>query len=142
MQVKKIPSTALGLALAALVALPLQASAQEAAATNNLTVVRDAETGQLRAPTAAETQAMEIRAARTNSLSTRAAVQANLPKVNARGVRGVRVTDDLAGYSVMVRGADGSLNKQCFESKAAAEAALKNPDFAARPSFTAKLETE
>ncbi len=142
---KMTPFPGLGLAMAALMALPLQVSAQtptEPAGSDKLTVVRDAETGQLRAPTAAELDAMQLRADRNLSLGTRAATQANLPKVHGSGARGVRVTDDLVGYSVVVRNADGSLSKRCFESKAAAEAALKRPDFAVRPSFSAKLETE
>lgn len=99
---------------------------------NNIVVTRDAETGQLRAATAAESAALLDRQARLNSLRA-AVLQTPLPKVNASGARGVRLTDEMASYSVVVRNADGSLSTQCFQSKEAADAAMKANEAAGKP---------
>ena len=141
----------LGLALAALSTLPMSAvahgdhDAATAAATPvgmdgsaNLTVVRDPETGLLRAPTADELSAMQLRAAKSQSLRVAPAVP--MQKYHSSGARGARMTDDFMSFAVAVRKADGSVDTQCFETKQAAEAALNTP--LARPQTAAKLATE
>jgi hypothetical protein len=154
-----LAATGLGLALAALVTLPMQAvahgdhDAATAAATPaatpaptpasvdgsaNLTVVRDAETGLLRAPTADELSAMQLRAAK--SQSPRVAPAVPMQKYHSSGARGARMTDDFMSFAVAVRKADGSVGTQCFETKEAAEAALSTP--LARPQAAAKMATE
>ncbi|UXH80725.1 post-PEP-CTERM-1 domain-containing protein [Roseateles amylovorans] len=130
--------TILGLALAA--ALPLSALAHEgherqealpvsaaaaADTTNQIVVVRDAETGKLRAATAEEHAALQsLRNVRRSVL--RAAPVTPQIKYHANGATGVRVTDEMTSFSVMVRRADGSLAERCFATKEEAEAAVRN----------------
>ena len=103
-------------------------------------VVRDPETGALRAPTAEEAAALQNLTAR-RALQLRAAPAAPLQKFHASGARGVRLTDEFMSYSVMVRQADGTLAEQCFGSQAEADAAVK-AGAQSRPIATSKLETE
>jgi hypothetical protein len=120
---------ALGLALSA--ALPAAALADEgvlpigATDSNTQVVVRDAQTGKLRAATAEEHAALhEQRAAKRSALRSASATPQT--KFHASGAVGVRMTDDMMSYSVVARGADGKLVEQCFASKAEADAAVKN----------------
>jgi len=107
-----------GLALMGLASLP--AAAQQAApapANDNLTVVRDAETGKLRNATAAEATALS----QSNKASAmRVAPAAVQQKYGVNGARGVRMTDEMISSSVAVRKADGTLESQCFDSHGAA----------------------
>lgn len=118
-------------ALAALAAacLPLVAQAHDgdhaAAEDNRIVVVRDAETGQLRVPTADEMAALASK--RSKLSATRiSASQVPLPKVHASGARGARLTDEMASYSVAVRRPDGSISMQCVQGKTEAENLLKS----------------
>ena len=108
---------------AALLGLPLASLAQDApTSVNTMTVVRDAETGKLRAPTAAEISALQLRAARSTSAraGTPAATQ---QKFHASGARGVRLTDEFMSQSVAVRRADGSIDASCVHTQDAVAAA-------------------
>jgi hypothetical protein len=87
-----------------------------------LTVVRDADTGELRAATGAEQAALQAKAA-ANSRMARSAAKPVQQKFHASGARGVRLTDDFISTSVAVRKADGSIEKQCFDSHGAAAGA-------------------
>lgn len=132
-----LKSMTLGAALvgSALGGLPLASLAQDApASTHNMTVVRDAETGQLRAPTAAEISALQLRAARTSTLRT-GPTATTQQKFHASGARGVRLTDAFMSQSVAVRRADGTVDATCVHTQDAADAALRAP-------VTAQLETE
>jgi hypothetical protein len=119
-------------ALAGVAALALPAIAQEApaqaqaavTATSNQIVVRDGNTGQLRAASAEEAATLREQHA-TGRL--RIAPQSTLPRFHASGAQGVRLTDEFMTFSVIVRQPDGSLKEFCFESREAAEAALKAP---------------
>ena len=84
--------------------------------------MRDATTGQLRAPTGEEAQALQQS---RSSKQLRAAPAAMLPRQHVNGTRGARLTDDMMSYSVVVKRTDGSLQEICFDSREAAEAALK-----------------
>ncbi|WP_416762775.1 post-PEP-CTERM-1 domain-containing protein [Roseateles sp. So40a] len=133
----------LGLAIAA--ALPLAAQAHDAAehatpaaaaaqstapvaSQDALVIVRDAETGKLRPATAEEHEA--LKAIPANNLRARVAMRAAALtpqlKRHSSGATGVRLTDDMASQSVIVRGADGKLIEACFASKEEAEAFIKN----------------
>lgn len=139
-------AAATGLALAAL-AQPAFAHGDHAAAPSataagsSLVVVRDAESGQLRAATPAELSKLELQANRNQSLrSSLGAVQAPMQKSHASGARGARVTDAFISMSVAVKKADGSVAQECFESPEEAQAALKSA--AAQAKIANKLATE
>jgi hypothetical protein len=127
----KMNSCLLSLALAA-AALPLHAqeAAQQADA---LTVVRDAESGKLRAPTPEEAAALTQQAT-SRTRFARVAVQAPLQKFHSSGAVGVRLTDEMVSSSaVVVRNADGSLQKLCFDSHDAAETTVKTGHVHVKP---------
>jgi hypothetical protein len=89
----------------------LPAAAQDTQAlqdTNSMTVTRDADTGQLRAATAAEQAGM---AAAKAKMLLRVAPQQPQQKVHASGARGVRLTDEMVAASslIAVRTADGKI---------------------------------
>jgi hypothetical protein len=94
-----------------------------ALAADSLSVVRDATTGELRAPTAEEAQALAAPALTGRAASAKAAVQP-LVRSHANGATSVRLTDEFATYAVGVRKANGSVQTQCFDSKDAATAAV------------------
>ena len=85
-------------------------------------VVRDATSGELRAATAEEAQALREQHAKGR---LRIAPQATLARYHYSGARGARLTDEFMNYSVVVRQPDGSLKEFCFQSREAAEAAVK-----------------
>ncbi|MBB3195580.1 post-PEP-CTERM-1 domain-containing protein [Roseateles terrae] len=130
-------------ALLPLGALAADTSADTAAATgrlavtetpqDTLVVVRDAETGKLRAATNEERDALQSLRANKRMLTLRAVAATPQLKRHATGATGVRLTDDMQSYSVMVRRADGTLEEQCFPSKQEADAAVAK-------GFTAKAE--
>lgn len=104
----------------ALLGLSAGAAAQEAdqQGAESLVVVKDAETGRLRAPTAAEAAALKMQADAAKSMM-RAAPQKPLSKVSRSGLRGFRVTDEMMSQSVAVRKPDGGIERQCFDSHGA-----------------------
>ena len=93
---------------------------------DGLIVVRDAETGQLRAPTAEEAAAMST--ARSAAANTRGKNAAGtfLSKTHSSGAIGARVTDEMASYSVVVKRADGTLDSACVDSKSEAEQVVQS----------------
>jgi hypothetical protein len=105
-------------------ALPLGAAAQEQSgmAQSGMIVVRDAQTGQLRAPTAAESRAL----APPPSASMRAQGQPTVV-THPGGSRQVRLGERGLVYSVVTRGADGKLQEQCVHGASAAEKAVHAP---------------
>lgn len=89
-----------------------------------LTVVRDAETGELRAATGAEQAALQAKAG-SQSRAARVAPQQVQQKTHATsGAKGVRLTNEFLSSSVAVRKADGTIEKQCFDSHDAAQGAV------------------
>lgn len=119
----KSKSCLLGLAFAA--ALPLHA--QETAAPEPtgqlLTVVRDAETGKLRAPTAEEEA--QIKNANKSLRMRAAAPKPLLQKFHQSGAQGVRLNSDYSSSAVAVREADGTISKLCFDRHDVAEAVVQ-----------------
>ena len=109
----------MGLALAGASAVSVQAHAQQA---DGMTVVRDATTGELRAPTAQEHAALQQKAQAKAAVS-RVAKQVPLQKYHPNGARGVRVTEEFTSSVVAVRNADGSIGKQCVEGEGSEHAA-------------------
>jgi hypothetical protein len=85
-------------------------------------VVRDAATGQLRAPTAEEAQALLSHARSLRRASGPATLES---RTHWSGARGARLTDDFATYTVVVKSADGSLVELCIEGGEATAKVLK-----------------
>jgi uncharacterized cupredoxin-like copper-binding protein len=115
-----LQAAAISLALLGAAALPSLAAAQQIGqpesaveSTDALTVVRDAETGKLRAATGQETQTMSL-AAKAKSM-LRVAPAATLQKYHRNGARGTRLTDEFMSSAVVVRNPDGSLTRECLE---------------------------
>jgi len=104
------------LPLAAICFMPHHASAQDQ---QGMVVVRDAQTGQLRAPTAAESRAL---APKTTSAMTAPARPSMV--THASGARQVRLGERGLVYSVVTRDADGKLSDECVRGEEAAEHAV------------------
>jgi hypothetical protein len=142
---RKLSAAGLGLALIGFAAMPLQALAEDRQApakpaaiesSDDITVVRDAETGKLRAATPEEHNALQqLKASRLRNARVAPAVP--LQKWHASGARGVRLTDEFISSAVAVRKPDGSVGQECFDSHEAAEAAVHTAGHTAT-----KLETE
>lgn len=93
-----------------------QSSAQQ-----GLTVVRDAETGELRAPSATESEALQAQAAAPAARRPQPAVVAG-----ADGRESVYLGSSRLVYSVVTRGPDGKLDHQCVDGAAGAHAHLNH----------------
>lgn len=104
-----------------------------AAGQGGVVVVRDAQTGQMRAPTPDELR--QLRASRPQGATPQALPGAAHSVLGTRpnGARGVRLGENSLVYEVVTRGPDGRLSNQCVQGEAAARAALRNPDAASRP---------
>ena len=101
-------------------ALPLAAAyailvSPPAAAQQGMVVVRDEHTGQLRAPTPAEAQAMALQ----RPAAAKALPEASMV-TNPDGSRQVHLGERGMVYSVVTRGADGKLHGQCVHGESAA----------------------
>lgn len=108
------------LPLAACAALALALSAPTAfAAEEGLRVVRDAKTGQLRVPNAAEARQLEGRATAPRGVLT--GRLSPKPERLANGALRVELTQDQMMYSVATRGADGSVTRHCVPNTTIAE---------------------
>lgn len=104
------------LPLAAMCLMPHHASAQDQ---QGMVVARDAQTGQLRAPTPAESRALAPKS--TTSMTAPA-----MPSLvtHPSGARGVRLGERGLVYSVVTRDSDGKLSDQCVHGEGAADKAL------------------
>jgi hypothetical protein len=130
MSKQKILNASAMATLCALAAFSLQAKAQQQAQPESpqgqagMVVVRDAQTGKMRAPTPDELKALRARdpAPATLAAGTPPQHQALAPRRD--GTRGVRLSDRTMVYDVVTRGADGKLSSECVHGAAAAEAAL------------------
>ncbi len=110
--------------LCAALALPAAAQEQPSTAQSGMVVVRDAQTGELRAPTAAESRAL---APQRPSASLQAQPTAPALVTHPGGARQVRLGERGLVYSVATRGADGKLSEQCVQGAHAAEQAVHAP---------------
>jgi hypothetical protein len=101
---------------------------------NGMIAVRDAETGELRAPTAEEAAALQAGASTGVKRDASATILATpQSKVHASGARGARLTDEFAAYSVAVKRTDGSVEIEHVEGKANADATVKAAKVAPAP---------
>ena len=117
-----LPLAALALPACAQQASPKQTESGQVESRQGMVVVRDADTGQLRAPTPAEAQALHPR---TNVSAAAAAAPAPKMVVGPSGRRSVQLGEGQMVYSVVTRGADGKLAEQCVHGTHAAEHAVK-----------------
>ena len=124
----------------ALAALALASAAPLAAqAAPQSVVVRDAETGQLRAPNAEEAKALN--AARGKAARSSLAAASPEPRTLANGAVSMELDESTLVYSVVRRNADGTLSRFDVQGKDAAEKAAKAPKNFAKP-MTAKTTRE
>ena len=93
-----------------------------AAGQQGMVVVRDPQTGELRAPTAAESQALLGTAAQQ-----RKAPAQHVETVGPGGSRKVQLGRSGLVYNVTKRAPDGTLHEQCVDGEHAAHAALTHP---------------
>lgn len=91
---------------------------------DGMIAVRDAVTGQLRAPTAEEQATLQAKSQSSKPARLRALSAAAEPetRVNARGAIGVRPGPENVSYSVVTRNADGTLSSACVQGQDRAEA--------------------
>lgn len=126
------------LPLAAL-AFPACAAQQAEPRQQGMVVVRDAETGELRAPTPTEARALHPR---TGASAAAAAAPAPKMVIGPGGRRSVQLGERHMVYSVVTRDADGKLVEQCVDGAHAAERAVEgSPEpGAAQPAATKRKE--
>lgn len=115
-----LPLAALCSAAGAAGQAPPAAAAANAA--QGLTVVRDADTGRLRAPTPTEMQALQRRGP-----STLAAQPRPTMITGSDGRRHVQLGERGLVYSVVTRAPSGTLDQHCVNGADAAERALAQP---------------
>ena len=111
-----------GLCLFLVTTTPVRAAGQE-----GMIVVKDPQTGKMRAPTPDELKALRARAPAPAALQ---GGQAEQPVTTARpdGSRGVRLGEKSLVYEVVSRDADGKLTSQCVQGEDAARHALHNKE--------------
>jgi hypothetical protein len=118
-------------ALAVCATLPVAAQAAEKGV-----VVRDAETGQLRAPTAEEARALQ--GTRSNERASARALRSSnataaAEQVTATGAIAAELDESTHMYSVARRNADGSVSRECVKGHDKALASLAKPGNFAKP---------
>lgn len=108
---------------------PQQAAPSITPSADALTVVRDAATGKLRAPTAAEmAELISLQQQQRSSTGPqRRAKPTMLARQHPGGATSVRLTDEMVSYAVVQRQADGGLTHQCLDSAEHAHAAVHQP---------------
>lgn len=104
------------LPLAAICLMPHHTSAQDQ---QGMVVVRDAQTGQLRAPTAAESRALAPKSTAAMAAPARPAMV-----THPSGARQVRLGERGLVYSVVTRDGNGKLSDECVHGAQAAEHAV------------------
>ena len=116
--------------LAALTALTatLLTPPAHAAGQSGMVVVRDPQTGELRAPTPAESNAL-LR----QSAQQRKAPAQHVETVGPGGSRKVQLGKSALVYSVVTKHDDGTLTEQCVSGPHAAHAAITHPTPAKEP---------
>jgi hypothetical protein len=107
------------LAVTAAILFPCISAAQQP----GLVVVRDAETGQLRAPTPAELKKLRAQDKQMQPPAVKPSV-----KKRADGSSQLRLGESAMVYSVIKRGADGKPVINCIEGQHAAEAAMSTKE--------------
>ena len=92
------------------------------AADPGMTVTKDPQTGQLRAPTAEEMEALKAKEASTSSARQSLRAAPLTERYHANGAVSVMLDESFMSYSVVTRNADGSLREDCVVGADAANA--------------------
>lgn len=114
-----IPILWLALASLGQAAGPQSPLAPRASSQQGLTVVRDAETGELRAPSSAEAEALQAQAATPAARRPQPTVV-----TGADGRESVYLGSSRLVYAVVRRGPDGKVDHQCVDGAAGVHAHL------------------
>jgi hypothetical protein len=109
---------------AILAAMMMHTSAARAAGQDGLVAVRDPQTGQMRAPTAAEMKALAPAPAANVSSPV---PLSSLVVTKPNGSRTLRLAGRNQVYAVVSRAPDGQLVEQCVQGESAVGAALAQP---------------
>jgi hypothetical protein len=111
-------------ALCVLASVTMHAKAQEGQ--KGMVVVRDPQTGKMRAPTPEELRA--LRAKTPPSAAAVAGAKSTPQNLTRRdGAKGVRLGEKTLVYDVVTRDADGKLSSQCVQGEDAAKDATQHP---------------
>jgi len=127
MSKQKMMTLSMLAALCVLASLSMHAKAQERKESKEgMVVVRDPQTGKMRAPTPEELRQLRAKAPPS------AAAMAGAPQEGKQlsrpgGARGVRLGEKTLVYDVVTRGAGGKLSEQCVQGEAAAQDAMQHP---------------
>ena len=135
-----LPATAQQTAPATATAADAKAKSTVTRAPDAMTVVVDAETGAIRAATAAEIEDMQQAAPQSAYSAAQTSALATAMRTHMSGAVGVRLTNDMMHSSVLVRNADGSFNAMCVGTNGVPHAL--HVATTAKPVATSKLETE
>jgi hypothetical protein len=127
MSKQKMMTLSMLAALCVLASLSMHAKAQERKeGQEGMVVVRDPQTGKMRAPTPEELRQLRAKAPRA-AAAVAGAPQEGKQLSRRDGARGVRLGEKSLVYDVVTRGADGKLSEQCVQGEAAAQDAMQHP---------------
>jgi hypothetical protein len=129
MSKQKMMTLSMLAALCVLATLTMHAKAagqQEKDRQEGMVVVRDPQTGKMRAPTPQELRELRAKAP-PPAASLSSTPQQNRALTRRDGARGVRLGEKTLVYDVVTRGEDGKLSTQCVHGEAAAQDALQHP---------------
>jgi hypothetical protein len=121
---QKLMTLSMLAALCVLASVTMHAKAQET--DKGMVVVRDPQTGKMRAPTPEELRALRAKTPPSAaSLTDAASAPQNLTRRD--GAKGVRLGEKTLVYDVVTRGADGKLSSHCVQGEDAAKDAMQHP---------------
>jgi hypothetical protein len=128
MSKQKMMTLSMLAALCVLATLTMHAKAaeQDKDRQEGMVVVRDPQTGKMRAPTPQELRELRAKAP-PSAASLSSTPQQNRALSRRDGARGVRLGEKTLVYDVVTRGEDGKLSTQCVHGEAAAQDALQHP---------------
>ncbi len=106
----------------ALAVVAMSAAPMAHAADPGMTVTKDSQTGQLRAPTAEEMDALKANEALKSKGRQTLRAAPLTQRVHANGSVSVTLDESFESYSVMTRDADGTLREDCVVGSDAANA--------------------
>jgi hypothetical protein len=113
--------------LCVLASVAMHAKAAQQEGQSGMVVVRDAQSGKMRAPTPEELKALRAKTPPPNAALGSAPQEPRQLSSRRDGARGVRLGEKTIVYDVVTRGEDGKLHRECVQGDAAAADALKHP---------------